>query len=244
MSLVRYTCPFCKAAHITSTVAAHFVVPKEGLGSGEPPYADVATRCESCFSAVCVRVTSDDFQDRLYHHNFQSAFMQAVKGDAAPNSMGFTCRVLRTPSTTSALPEHLSPAVQKALTAAETNFDLPHCEDASATMFRRAIDVAIREKHPKVTGMLKPRIDKLNKEGFIPDAMKAWTDEIRLIGNDGAHEPEGVDRSELAVLRAFTDAFLRYYISLPFEVELRRGKINDDGSPEVAEAAKGVAVQE
>ena len=231
MALVIFDCPHCFARKMTSTVRATYLYPEEAMEFGQSPRADISTVCNGCFTAIGIRVTNDSYRKAVDHYTFGQKLSVALKSDATLNSTGFTCAVVRTPRQESRMPRHLSPAVTKALKSAEQNLQLEDGEDAAATMFRRAIDVAIREKHPEVSGMLKLRIDKLNKKGLIPDAMKDWTDEIRLIGNDGAHEPEGVSRPELLALQAFTDAFLRYYVSLPFEVSLRRGKIDEQGNP-------------
>lgn len=68
-------------------------------------------------------------------------------------------------------------------------------------------------------------------KGLLPPSMKEWADQIRLIGNEGAHEPEGLTMDDPIPMRGFTEAFLRYFITIPFQVALRRGKINSDGKP-------------
>ncbi|MDR6755193.1 hypothetical protein J2Y48_000466 [Mycoplana sp. BE70] len=138
----------------------------------------------------------------------------------------FVFHLTRTPSLDDH-PPHLPENVAKAFRSAERNFAQPDGEDAAATMYRRSIDVAIREKHPEVKGLLAVRIAKLTEKGLLPPSMKDWADHIRWIGNDGAHEPEGVTAEEAKAIRGFADAFLRYFISIPFEVSLRRGETPD-----------------
>lgn len=133
--------------------------------------------------------------------------------------------------TESAIPNHLPPEVEKAFKGAERNFSMEDGEDAAAMLYRRSIDIAIRIKHPDIKGLLAPRITKLTEIGLLPPQMKEWADQIRLIGNDGAHEPEGVSKSDLEPMRNFTEAFLRYFITIPFQVSLHRGEIDEEGNP-------------
>jgi hypothetical protein len=120
------------------------------------------------------------------------------------------------------VPGHLSAAVARSLRQAEDNFRREDSEEASATMYRRAIDLAIKEIAPDLKGDLMPRILALVEDGRLPAAMGDWAHQVRIVGNDGAHDIEGVNRTDLEAARGFTDAFLRYLITLPKDVEERR----------------------
>ncbi|MEM8743189.1 MAG: DUF4145 domain-containing protein [Pseudomonadota bacterium] len=162
---------------------------------------------------------------------FETKFNNAIQHENTVETHGFDVAVVYTPDREEKIPGRLSDSVAKAYRSAERNRKLEDGEDAAATMYRRAIDVAIREKYPDVKGNLAPRIEALASKQVIPPALKDWADHIRWIGADGAHEPEGVTPEELDVLRGFTEAFLRYLITLPFEVDFRRGLIDKDGNP-------------
>ncbi|ACM26551.1 conserved hypothetical protein [Rhizobium rhizogenes K84] len=123
----------------------------------------------------------------------------------------------------SSLPDHLPDDVLKAFQQAETNFDLENHEEAAATMYRRALERALKSSHPNLAGTLAAKIKTLVGGGELPKSLGDWADEIRLIGNDGAHD-DGVTRDELKAARMFCDSFLRYLITLPTEVALRRSQ--------------------
>ena len=239
MALLVYDCPFCGTEKMSSVITSFDAVPYDLIApSNLRPFAIAHTVCGNCWNPVGAKLTRKDSQNASLQAHFNQKLTQAMGAPYSVGPLGFEIEIVRTPPPVADIPPHLSETVAKAFRSAERNMSLPDGEDASATMYRRAIDVAIREKFPKLPGMLAKRIEAITKQGLLPQQMKDWADHIRWIGNDGAHDPEGVNREELVVLRGFTDAFLRYFISLPFEVALRRGEINEDGSPKEALAGE------
>lgn len=120
------------------------------------------------------------------------------------------------------IPDHLPQSVERAFRQAEKNFTQEDCEDAAATMYRKALEAGLKHLHPEAKGNLAKRIKDLAATHDLPKAIGEWCDEIRLIGNDGAHEDDGVSRAELTEARDFVDATLRYLFSLPAMIEERR----------------------
>lgn len=99
--------------------------------------------------------------------------------------------------------------------------------DAAGVMFRKTLEVATREKAP--TQSAKPlikRIDKLADEGLITSDMREWAHQIRLGGNEAAHEDEPLEEGEADRLYRFTDAFLRYAYTLPAMVSRSKVSVN------------------
>lgn len=86
------------------------------------------------------------------------------------------------------------------------------------------MEQAFEAKFPGMKGNLATKIDKLVQEGKLSADLGDWAHEVRLIGNEGAHDPE-VNREDLTALREFTDAVLRYAISLPAEIATRRAAV-------------------
>lgn len=146
----------------------------------------------------------------------------AVDPITTPHDIKCKSVLIIPPSQEPAIPGHLSDAVKKAFTSAENNFRLRDNEDAAIIMYRRTIDIALKEKHPEFTGMLGHKLKQLADLGEIPQAMLDWAHEIKEIGNASAHEIQGATRKDMIAAQGFTDAFLRYFISLPMEVQLRR----------------------
>ncbi|WP_164743070.1 DUF4145 domain-containing protein [Mesorhizobium sp. Z1-4] len=184
----------------------------------QAPFANVFATCGNCIGPVSAKITSNKYGKHEQYQFFIQEFSSAIAKDYSIESGSLASIVVRTPNEVSGTPGHLSEPVKKAFRSAERNFKAEDGEDAAAMLYRRSIDIAIREKHPEIKGNLAPRIAKLAEKGLIPPAMKEWADQIRLIGNDGAHEPEGVTKEDLAPMRGFTEAFLRYFITIPFEV--------------------------
>jgi hypothetical protein len=88
--------------------------------------------------------------------------------------------------------------------------------DAAGVMFRKSLEVATREKAPgEADKPLVKRIDALATAGLITADMQAWAHQIRLGGNDAAHDDEPFAEVDAERLFKFTDAFLRYAYTLP-----------------------------
>lgn len=120
------------------------------------------------------------------------------------------------------IPDHVPPAVERAMLQAERNYPMAGNEEAAGMMYRRTLELALKDKFPALTGSLASRIKKLVQDKTLPETMGDWADEIRDLGNDAAHDPGEVDRDQLRLIRGFTDATLRYLYTLPAEIEARR----------------------
>ncbi len=92
-------------------------------------------------------------------------------------------------------------------------------------MYRKALDVSLKKIDPALAGMLGQKIKKLAASGKLTKEIAEWSDSIRDIGNDAAHEEAPISRDELEDLRNFSEMVLRYLFSLPGAVMLRRGEI-------------------
>jgi len=120
------------------------------------------------------------------------------------------------------IPEHLPNAIECALFQAEHNFPVVGNEEAAGTMYRKALDLGLKALAPDVDGNLKKRIDKMVETHLLTPALGMWAHEIRLLGNDSAHDEEPPTRDELTALRNFTNLVMQYLFTLPKMVELRK----------------------
>jgi len=94
--------------------------------------------------------------------------------------------------------------------------------DAAGTMFRKSLEAATKNKAPALVGKpLVQRIDALVADGTLTKEMGKWAHEIRLGGNDAAHEEEPFTREQATGLHDFAENFLRYSFTLPAAVERR-----------------------
>lgn len=122
------------------------------------------------------------------------------------------------------IPENIPPDVERIYLQAERNFPIEGNEEAAGTMYRKALDIGLKRIDSALSGTLAARIKKLSDCGKVTPEIATWSDCIRDIGNDAAHEDEPITRQELDDLRNFSDAVLRYLFSLPGMVRKRRGE--------------------
>ena len=102
--------------------------------------------------------------------------------------------------------------------------------DAAGTMFRKALDVGLKIKFPGISGKLKARIDKAaNQHGLTAD-LAEWAHQIRLDGNEAAHEEESFSREDAERLQTFTELVFRYLFTLPGMLEQAR-RAPEDNAP-------------
>lgn len=129
-------------------------------------------------------------------------------------------------------PENLPPAVEKAFLQGETNLALDGHEEPAATMYRRALDLALKTEFPELKGDLFKKIEKLAAENVIPQSLADWAHQVRGIGNDGAHDLDGCTQTDAEAARDFVDAVLRYLITLPEMIKRRRPAVAEVISPQ------------
>ena len=87
--------------------------------------------------------------------------------------------------------------------------------DAARTMFRKSLDVGLKNIDPAGKGSLERRIDSVPETTGVTPAMKSWAHQIRHLGNDAAHEDEPFTHDEAQALQSFTELFLTYAFTLP-----------------------------
>ncbi len=223
MSQIVVDCPHCGAKSLGMTVFGSYVPsPTTVSALSRPVFFHVAAICGKCCEPVSATLTTPDTPVRSWNDFLDRSAAYLKDTNGSPEIHSFHTQVVLTPDANIQIPDHLPSAVEKSLNMAEVNFRLPDMEEASAAMYRRAIDIAVRNIAPDGKGDLIKRINNLADEGKLPGTMKDWAHQVRIIGNDGAHDIQGVTRKDLEAAQGFTDALLRYLFTLPKEVELRR----------------------
>jgi uncharacterized protein DUF4145 len=107
---------------------------------------------------------------------------------------------------------------------AERNFVVEGNEEASGTMYRKALDIGLKKIDPSLSGMLGPRIEKLAAQGKLTADISVWSKTIKDDGNEAVHDEDPITRVQLKELRNFSEMVLRYLFSLPNAVKKRRGE--------------------
>ncbi|WP_211277327.1 DUF4145 domain-containing protein [Erythrobacter donghaensis] len=97
--------------------------------------------------------------------------------------------------------------------------------DAAGMMFRKSLETATKILDPNLAGKpLFKRIDNLASAGKLTADMAEWAHEVRLGGNDAAHEDEPFSLESAEDLKNFVENFLTYAFTLPSVVRRREGR--------------------
>jgi len=107
--------------------------------------------------------------------------------------------------------------------------------DAAALMARTALQISLRDKGADSTsGTLKGEIKDLVSKGMLPTIMEDWSDEIRNLGNEVAHQVPGAeptDPNDARDVVSFLDYLLEYLYLLPSQiVKFRSRRTNGEES--------------
>ncbi|MDH2311455.1 DUF4145 domain-containing protein [Methylobacterium brachiatum] len=221
MSIVTAKCPHCKVDSIGLKVVhgnkVHFPVGERN----KPPTLAANLSCPNCNRPSCAELTAVSGNLTVEYHF--DAMLSTVIADARDLSAhGLKLNKFWPEAQKPRIPDHLDPDAARALLQAERNFEIAGNEEAAATMYRRALEVSLKKAFPGGPDNLSRHIKKLVADGKLTDTIGDWADHIREIGNEAVHETGPLDRNDLIAMREFTDAVLRYAISLPKEIETRR----------------------
>lgn len=99
--------------------------------------------------------------------------------------------------------------------------------DAAGAMFRKTLETALKEKFPDRGEMsLAKRIATAAEDGDLTPDLAAWADQIRIDGNDAAHDKITIGQAQ--DMQVFTELVLRYLFELPGMLEKARGRTQKD----------------
>lgn len=231
MALLITDCPHCGTASSGMPIFGVKVFPvqkevsrgHDGHGSSLFSWPiSIAAMCQRCSKPSCAILGGGTPTTKSYYKNFIQAAAALLQGEGNVVDLGYKVASIWPEPPEPSVPAHTPPTVERAMLQAEKNFPIEGNEEASAMMYRRALELALSDLYPDQKGTLAKRINDLVKKSILPEPMGQWVDEIRQLGNDAAHDPDEVDRPQLTMIRGFTDAALRYLYTLPAEVTSRR----------------------
>ena len=87
--------------------------------------------------------------------------------------------------------------------------------DAAGSMFRKALEVGLKEKINKESGNLYSTIEEMQKKHLITKDMAEWSHRIRSLGNRAVHDHEPWKVSEAEEICRFTELLFQYLFTLP-----------------------------
>lgn len=94
-----------------------------------------------------------------------------------------------------------------------------HAYDACVIMCRKGIEAICIDKG-EIKGNLATKLQNLNSKGILENTLYIWANELRLIGNDGAHSHDQiVNKQDAKEAIDFFDAFITYLYHLVNQYE-------------------------
>ena len=209
MAILTHKCPHCLTEHIAMRSVA-----STAMGGWNCALHVVCPKCQYPSSAHLTSTGQGAPQPDQLH---------SQPGDVV--QLNWTVQTVWPAPPSLLIPENLPTDVERIYVQAERNFPVTGNEEAAGTMYRKALDVSLKIIAPDVTGVLKSRIAKLVSKNLLTPSRGEWADQIRLLGNDTAHELDQPTREELEALRNFSDLVLRYLFTLPALVAARKAPV-------------------
>ncbi|UZB30935.1 DUF4145 domain-containing protein [Xanthomonas phaseoli] len=207
MSILVTTCPHCLAERMAMRAVARCHIDQEKW--------TVMLACGGCHGILCVVVACVGDMDWVEWHGSFSDHLARYGGYLVkmyPKAEETTC------------PAGVSDGVRRSFLQGGDNA-LRGNNDAAASMFRKALDLATRELDATLAGKtLVTRINALEAAGKLTSDLKEWAHLIRLDGNNGAHDDEELPADQIEQLRMFTELFLVYTFTLPADVRARKAQ--------------------
>ncbi len=98
-------------------------------------------------------------------------------------------------------------------------------------MFRKALDTGLKAKFPDIKGTLFERIDEAARQNKLTPSLAEWAHQIRLDGNDAAHDEEPFSKEDAERLQTFTELVLLYLFTLPGKLDEARAAATNPANP-------------
>jgi Domain of unknown function (DUF4145) len=142
------------------------------------------------------------------------------------------------PDNSLTIPPHLPGVLEQVYGDAEFNFKSQRWK-ASAQLYLQALEFtcillandfdensAELESEKKID--LTKRINDLGDNGSISSSLRLWAHQIRVIGQYHKHRYVEASKEDCSDIRTYVEMFLRYAVSMPKEIELRRTRIKSE----------------
>jgi hypothetical protein len=122
-----------------------------------------------------------------------------------------------------AVPQTARSAFIEAVTALEAG-----CPRAAAIMARSTLEAIASDQGEPRGQTLAKSLQNLVDKGRLHPSLAEWTKEVRLIGNEAAHDPlSTVSKDDARQLLSFIRELANYLYVLPFELSKRRADKSD-----------------
>ena len=136
------------------------------------------------------------------------------------------------------VPEHLPAEIEHHF---QEGLDALPAATAAAAMFRKCLELTIKDKCPDARGDLYKKIDHAKGAGVLTDSLADWAHHIRLQGNQAVHDAAPFSKEDAKSLREFTEMVLQYVYTFPERVRIKTEKAqqaskDEKGAREAGEA--------
>jgi hypothetical protein len=121
------------------------------------------------------------------------------------------------------IPEHTPPDIARLYKQAHSAKAREERETAGFIL-GKVLEVSLKLMNPDIKGPLAGRIDKMAETGRIPDDVRKWAHEIRIVRNDAVHEVDEPSASDIEEAAEFVEAFLTFVFTMPKKYELRASR--------------------
>lgn len=222
MATIVLDCPHCETHHVTVDLVGGRVVPSDPLrADGLWCYSGF---CRRCSLGISLLVNPSPLRAAFGLSNPVSIFN--ADDDYTRH---FDIRMIWPRPPAPNVPQFLPPDVDRAFREAEES-QARGATESAAMMYRKALERGVKtihgfedalaEKHATLASVVR----RLAASGKLTQAIADWAEQIRLLGNDGAHESEPPTRAEIKSLSDVTRMVLIYLFEMPAQVEELRAR--------------------
>lgn len=200
--IAKQTCPYCKTTSVAFTAVYGWSV--HGYERR------VVFKCGACHEAI--------IREYIGPHDLTN--LPGSLESYADVTLGRQWPVAPSGSAPKDSPENVAKFFEQGTSSLEVgNFD------AAGMMFRKALESATKILDPEASKMpLIKRIDALAACQKLTEDMAKWAHEVRIGGNEAAHDDDPFSETDANDLRNFVENFLRYAFTMPSAVRRREGR--------------------
>ena len=202
MRIFSEDCPYCGTKSVAFTISDERKVSK-------PSTWDTFAHCGHCGRGIV------------------ATFHVIDTRDLPPSEAAARLLSIAPKNRSAAAPEHTPNNVARFFEQAMDN--LPKNWDAAGGMFRKALDTGLKRRFSKIEGSLHDRIKEAAEKQMLTPEMAEWAHQIRLDGNDAAHDEVPFSEDDAKKLAQFTQLVFLYLFTLPGMLKEAQEKTRKDG---------------
>jgi hypothetical protein len=210
-------CPHCGAEKIGFRLAAEFEATTKPTGIYRK--FRVAMICTNCDEAVIGVFQTQEITPATSTYTPVNSLMD-------PTKLGWVLANSYPQPAPSKCPDY-APEYLKKIFLQAANALKRQDPDASGAMSRKVVDVSTQQllgEESRKYNNIQGRIDALAAANKLTPDLKDWAHQVRLGGNDAAHDVDPFTQEEADELLDFAELYLTYVYALPGRLKERRDR--------------------